>query len=272
MFKEESKVAGERPASAHPCALRPLSARWPRGAIPPSWPDRRGVPAILAAALALSGCAAYVPNAKPLPASASAPLETYRIGRSDQLAIKFFYTPELNEDVVVRPDGKISLQLVGDVAVAGRTASEVSAEIKQRYQPQVQTRDVTVIVRDMKSSRVFVGGEVKTPSAINVDGAMSVTDAIFMVGGALDTAKLENVVLLRMGENGKEAHLVDVAKGLKGEAEVPTLQPYDVVYVPKSAIGEVGMYVDLYINRIVPRNSTFNAYYQINPLSIPPTN
>jgi polysaccharide export outer membrane protein len=227
--------------------------------------------ALLAGLAALAaGCSAHR-SATPLPASAAAPLSEYRIGRSDELSIKFFYTPELNEEVVVRPDGNISLQLVGDVAVAGRTPSEVSAEIKRRYQPQVQTRDVTVIVRDSKSARAFVGGEVKQPSMVAIDGAMSVVDAIFMAGGALDTAQLGNVVLLRMGPAGKEAHLVDVSGGLAGDQPLPTLQPYDVVYVPKSTIGELNTFVDLYINRMIPKNSGFFAYYQINPLSTVPT-
>ncbi|HZR80495.1 MAG TPA: polysaccharide biosynthesis/export family protein [Candidatus Binatia bacterium] len=217
----------------------------------------------------MTGCAAQ--RTTPLPATAAAPLGEYRIGRSDDLSIKFFYTPELNEDVVVRPDGNISLQLVGDVPVAGRTPAEVSADIKQRYQPKVQTRDVTVIVRDSKSARAFVGGEVKQPAMVAIDGAMSVVDAIFMAGGALETAQLQNVVLLRIGPNGKEAHLVDVKDGLAGGEPVPTLQPYDVVYVPKSVIGELNTFVELYVNRMIPKNSGFFAYYQINPVPTVPT-
>lgn len=233
-------------------------------------PNRRWLfPAALVAAIWCAGCAA-AKNVTPLPQNAMAPLAEYRLGRADQLSIKFFYTPELNEDVVVRPDGNISLQLVGDVAVAGRTPTEVAKEIKDRYQSQVQTRDVTVIVRDTKSARAYVGGEVKTPAVVPIDGAMSVADAIFMAGGALDSARLGSVVLLRMGPNGKEAHLVDVSGGLAGDGELPTLHPYDVVYVPKSPIGEVDTFVDLYINKLIPKNSGFFAYYTINPQNVVP--
>jgi protein involved in polysaccharide export with SLBB domain len=228
---------------------------------------RAGLACAVAVAALGGGCSAHRDATPPVPAVSAAPLAEYRVGRSDELSIKFFYTPELNEEVVVRPDGNISLQLIGDVGVAGRTPAEVAAEIKQRYQPHVQTRDVTVIVRDSKSARAFVGGEVKQPSMVAIDGAMSVVDAIFMAGGALDTAQLASVVLLRMGPNGKEAHLVDVKEGLAGGDPVPTLQPYDVVYVPKSAIGEVNTFVELYVNRMIPKNSGFFAYYQINPVS-----
>ena len=69
------------------------------------------------------------------------------------------------------------------------------------------------------------------------------------------------MILVRVGENGREAYSVDLKAGLRGEAEIPILQRYDIVYVPKSFIAEVGTYVELYINRIVPRNALFVAQY-----------
>jgi protein involved in polysaccharide export with SLBB domain len=217
--------------------------------------------------------AACTPAAmKPLPPQAAAPMDDYRIGRGDTIAVKFFYTPELNEDLVVRPDGNVSMQLVGDVPVAGRKPSDVAAELRQRYQQYIQTRDVAVIVRDSKSARAFVGGEVKNPVMLPIDGEMSVVDAIFMAGGTLDDAELSSVVLLRTDGKTKEAHLVDVKASLAGGDPPPTLRPYDVVYVPKSVIGEVGTYVDLYINHIIPRQASFTAFYTVNPtaVAVPP--
>ena len=66
---------------------------------------------------------------------------------------------------------------------------------------------------------------------------------------------------------GREVYRVDLSGSLEGSEPVPVLRPYDVVYVPKSFIAQVGMYVDLYINRIVPKNAVFTAFYQVNPVT-----
>jgi polysaccharide biosynthesis/export protein len=222
----------------------------------------RGAWAVLALAV-LGGCTPK--HLKPPPPETAQPLAQYKLGRMDKLAVKFFYTPELNEEVVVRPDGKISLQLVGDVTAAGRTPVEVAQDLRRLYQPYSQVRDVAVIVREPSSAKAYVGGEVYQPTMLPIDGATSLVDAIIMAGGARDTAQLKSVILLRAGEPKPQAFLVDVNAALHGEAPIPALQPYDVVFVPKSAIAEAGKFVDLYINRIVPRNATFSAFYNINP-------
>jgi protein involved in polysaccharide export with SLBB domain len=212
---------------------------------------------------ALFGC--MPKKLEPPPPEMAKPLEQYRLGRSDRLAVKFFYTPELNEEVVVRPDGQISLQLVGDVAAAGRTPREVAQDLRALYEPFVQVKDVAVIVRQSTSAKAYVGGEVYQPTMLPIDGATSLIDAIIMAGGARDTASLGSVILLRPGDPKPQAFRVDVSAALRGGEPIPTLQPYDVVYVPKSAVAEVGKFVDLYINRIVPRSATFSAFYNINP-------
>lgn len=197
------------------------------------------------------------------------PTREYLIGGGDTLSVKLFYTAELNEEVTVRPDGRISLQLVGDVPVAGRTPEEVSQELRERYAGYLTQPDVTVIVRGFGSQKAFVGGEVKSPSMINIDGRMTLADAVFQAGGALDTAALSSVILIRAKTGGRDVYRVDLDGGLEGEDPVPVLRPYDVVYVPKSFIAQVGMYVDLYINRIIPKNATFTAFYQVNPVGNP---
>ena len=217
-------------------------------------------------------------NLPPMPVDpvSMAPPSEYVIGPADTLSVKLFYTPELNEDVVVRPDGRISLQLVGDVAVAGRTPEQVSTELNERYARFLTQPDVAVIMKAFGSQRAFVGGEVKIPSMIGVDGRMDLAGAVFQAGGALETAALGSVVLLRMGPNGREAWKVDLSDGLMGKTPLPVIRPYDVVFVPKSPIAEVNQFVELYINRMLPRNGSFFATYQIDQAGIddfntPPT-
>jgi protein involved in polysaccharide export with SLBB domain len=222
----------------------------------------------LAAALLACACATGIPPLPNDPAVVDAPPD-YRIGAGDTLSVKLFYTSELNEDVVVRPDGRISLQLVGDVDVGGRTPAEVAADLRKQYSGHLSRPDVAVIVRGFGSQRAFVGGEVKSPSMIPIDGHTTLADAVFQAGGALDTAAMSSVILLRRGASGREVYRVDLGGALEGKEPVPVLRAYDVVYVPKSFIAEVGMYVDLYINRIIPKNAAFTAFYEVNPISNP---
>src|SRR5262245_32306929 len=84
----------------------------------------------------------------------------YRIQNGDSLAIRFYRNPELNNDVVVRPDGMISLPLIDDVAAAGSTPQDLGKALEQRYTGELATPDVTVIVAKFGAERVFVGGEV----------------------------------------------------------------------------------------------------------------
>ena len=224
--------------------------------------------AALAAALLATGCMMHIP---PLPDDPGlvAPQPEYKIGAGDLLSVKLFYTSELNDEVTVRPDGRISLQLVGDVPVAGRTPEEISQDLRDRYAGFLTRPDVVVIVRGFGSQKAFVGGEVKSPMMIAIDGHTTLADAVFQAGGTLDTAALSSVILIRHREGGRDVYRVDLGGGLEGEDPVPVLRPYDVVYVPKSFIAQVGMYVDLYINRIIPKNAAFTAFYQVNPVGNP---
>ncbi len=228
--------------------------------------SRRPAPILLALALLLGACMTHIPQL-PDDRAILEPQDEYRIGPGDGLSVKLFYTSELNEQVTVRPDGRISLQLVGDVPVAGRTPEEVSQDLRERYANHLSQPDVAVIVTGFGSQKAFVGGEVKSPSMVRTDGRMTLADAIFQAGGTLDTAATSSVILLRKGTGGREVYRVDLGDSLEGEEPLPVLRPYDVVFVPKSFIAKVGMYVDLYINRIIPKNAAFTAFYQVNPVN-----
>jgi protein involved in polysaccharide export with SLBB domain len=234
--------------------------------------EKRGLRASFALAVALfaAACATDIPRL-PDDRAVIEPESEYRIGPGDFLSVKFFHTAELNEDVVVRPDGRISLQLVGDVMSAGRTPAELSTELQDRYADHLMQPAVTVIMRGFASQKAFVGGEVKSPTMVPIDGRSTLADAVFQAGGPLDTAALSSVILLRKSAEGREVYRVDLGDSLEGREPLPVLRPYDVVFVPKSFIGKVGMYVELYINRIIPKSSGFMAFYELNPVSIPDT-
>jgi len=187
-------------------------------------------------------------------APAPAP-EGYRLQYGDVLDIKFFYNPELNETLPVRTDGRISLQLVGDVDVSGRTPSDVRTELMKRYGETLKQPEVAVIVRQMAPRRVYVGGEVNTPGLLQMSDRLTLLQGVFEAGGFKRSSKVTNVVVLRYeGTSTPKFMVVNLEPALKKgdpKADMP-LQPYDIVWVPKSKIAKVDDFMDQYVKQLVP--------------------
>src|SRR4030042_7016622 len=99
------------------------------------------------------------------------------LGAGDIVDVRFFYTPELNVTQTIRRDGKISLQLVGDVLAEGRSPDELRAELLRLYRLHLKEPDVAVIVQSFYHRRVFVSGQVQTPGAIAMPGQLTARDA-----------------------------------------------------------------------------------------------
>lgn len=184
----------------------------------------------------------------------------YRIKVGDYLGVRFYKTPELNVEVPVRSDGKISLEVLGDVQAAGFEPTELSHMLSERYEAELTNPRVTVIVLAF-GGQVFVGGEVKSPSAVAFATGMTVLQAIDGAGGFLDTAKPERVVLIRHTDGAYKAHELDLKKALTGKdlSVNVSLQPSDIVHVPRSRIANVNLLVDQYIRRNLPINPPIGA-------------
>lgn len=175
----------------------------------------------------------------------------YLIQTGDLLDVRVFQYPELNQEVRVRPDGRISVVLFDDVAVAGMSTREVDDLLTARYAQLYQKPEVTVIVREFANMKVFVGGEVGQPGMIPLMGEMTITGAVFQAGGFKPTARTDSVVLLR-NEGGKAvARRMNVKDILAKGGDLP-LQPFDVIYVPLSRIGAVDRFVDQYVRQLIP--------------------
>lgn len=210
--------------------------------------------ALLAAVAVLASCAA-TPGGLPPPPPAYAPPPRISFAAGDTMDLKFFYTPELNEPgLMVRPDGKIALQLVGEVAVQGRSPEELAAELSRLYAPHLKRPEVAVIVRTLTNRRVYVGGEVRTPGLVPLPGRLTALEAIMEVGGPVSrTAALSTVLVIRHDGNQRRTFCLDLSGFPKGEAPEPFfLEPFDVVYVPMTKIAQFNDWVDMNINRIVP--------------------
>lgn len=173
----------------------------------------------------------------------------------DQLEIRFFSTPELNETQVVRPDGKINLQLIGEVEARGLTPSEFQDRLVTLYRRHLKNPEISVAVRTFYSRRVYVGGEVRTPGFVEMPGQMTLLEAVMTVGGYnIQSANPGDVLIIRHRQGVQERFRVDISKCLKGKNFDPFyLEPYDIVFVPQSGITKVNQWVDLHINRVIPQ-------------------
>ena len=205
----------------------------------------------------MSGCATNYNPGVPIdtldPALTQRPAE-YLIQPGDQLDIKFFYNPELNETITVRPDGKISLQLIDEIHAAGLEPSDLDQTLTDLYSQELRKPVLTVIVRSFTRQRVFVGGEVNTPGLIVLPAGMTALQAVFQSGGFKETAEPSETLIIRKGENEKPIPLrIDLAAVMEADAaaSVFELRPDDIVYVPKSAIANANKFIDQYIGGLL---------------------
>jgi len=166
-------------------------------------------------------------------------VEAYRIGVDDEVKVSVWQNPGLDVSVPVRPDGKISVPLVGDVEAGGRTPEEVAAEIQEKLHTYVRDPQVTVILTQLRSheylSRVRVTGAVRSPVSVPYRQGMTVLDAVLAAGGTNEFAASDHTELYRKEGQGTKAYAVRLDRILqKGELTTNyPVQPGDVITVPE---------------------------------------
>jgi polysaccharide export outer membrane protein len=160
---------------------------------------------------------------------------TYKIGNDDVLAVSVWHEPSLSVTVPVRPDGKISLPLVGEIQASGRTSLELQNELTSSLEKYIRQPTVTVIVSEIRSQRINVVGEVGRPGAFPLLESMGVVDAIAQAGGLKEFAKRKQIYVLRPTGDGRNtrlsAHYDQVLRGKQNAKDI-LLQAHDTVVVP----------------------------------------
>jgi polysaccharide biosynthesis/export protein len=209
-------------------------------------------------ALLLAGCSPIAVNPTPVDSPLVKPAfheQEYRINSGDLLEIKFFYNSELNESVPVRSDGRISLQLVGEIAVAGQTPAQLTAQLKEKYAPVLVRADVTVIVKASAGHKVYVDGEVNAPGVKDIIGPITIRQCIAEAGGLKDTARTKEILVIRQRKNQDPlivaVNLETINSGEDFSQNI-SLYPYDIVYVPRSPIANADVWVRQYIRELLP--------------------
>ena len=156
----------------------------------------------------------------------------YRLGAGDKLRIEVFKDAQLSQSVQIRPDGKITLPLIGDIEATERTPLELRDEITKALREFMTNPVVTVIVQEALSSQVFVTGEVAKSGPVPVHGPLNILQAIAIAGGVNEWANKKNVRVLRQGPSGMQTILFNYQDALKGEVRPIYLKAGDTVVVP----------------------------------------
>lgn len=161
--------------------------------------------------------------------------DSFVIGNDDVLAINVWREPEVSRVVQVRPDGRISLPLVGEVVAAGQTPARLKVSLEKLLAEYMNTPEVTVIVQEIRSQKVNILGEVGKPGSYALVRPMTVLDALAQAGGLKDFARPDKIYVLRKNANGTTTKLMfdykAVIKGEKIEQNIE-LEPRDTIVVP----------------------------------------
>lgn len=198
-------------------------------------------------AFAISGCSYLndLRNPKPeLPPATfvkadEGPGPFYRIGPLDNLNIFVWRNPDLTQNVTVRPDGRISLPLVEDIAATGRTPTELAVVIEERLSEILQTPNVTVLVNGFVgpfAQQVRVVGEAASPQAIPYRANMTLLDVMIQVGGLTEFSAGDRATLVRYEDGVQKEYALRIESLIKDgnvEANVVIL-PGDVLIIPES--------------------------------------
>jgi polysaccharide biosynthesis/export protein len=207
----------------------------------------RSITVLLAASLLVSASGVHAQGQKPAaagPAPAARPGVSvpaaalpadYVIGEEDVLGVLFWREADMSGDVTVRPDGRITLPLIGEVVASGKTPEALRTEIQEAAIKFLSDPNVTLLIRQLNSRKAYITGEVQNPGAFPLNGPRTVMQLISLAGGLTEFADAENITVMRTDKKGASQALKfnykDVAKGRRLEQNV-VLQPGDTVIVP----------------------------------------
>ena len=192
-------------------------------------------------ALIAGGCSG-LPSSSEMPPASELEPEPYEIGMGDTVQVHVWRNPELSQSIVVRPDGFISMPLMGDVKAEGKEPEALAAEISDSLEEYVRTPEVTVMVTSPQSkefrNRIRITGQVAQPQSVAFQPGMTVLDLVLMSGGVTDFAADSRAVLHRKISGEYESYILDLDAILSdGDMQTNyTLQPGDVISVPRKQL------------------------------------
>jgi polysaccharide export outer membrane protein len=168
-----------------------------------------------------------------MPAALPTVTSEYRLGAGDKIRIEVYRDAQLSQSVQVRPDGKVTLPLIGDVDASGKTPAELDDAITEALKEYVNNPSVTVIVVEATAATAYVVGGVNQPGAVQLQGNVTVLQALAMAGGLSDFADRKNIRILRKSASGTETIPFNYKEAIRGSTAAATLlRAGDTVVVP----------------------------------------
>ena len=222
-----------------------------------------------AALLAAAGCAGHGRDTAPEAAWGqprfAAWQETdpeYRFYPGDSIEVTVHSAPELSRTVPIGPDGRVSLPLLPNIMVAARTDHEIANVIADAYARDVLVSPIVEVRRgELAAQNIIVGGEVNSPGLIEMSGPVGALEAVMLAGGFRDTAARGDVVVLRRSPGGelmmRTVNLRDALRGRSG-ADGIQIRRHDIIFVPRSTVAEINVFVDQYVTGIIPLDQAFS--------------
>lgn len=170
------------------------------------------------------------PEASPTAAAAAIDPKSYRIGAEDILLVTVWREPDLSGLKTVRPDGKINLQLVGELDAMNLTPNELETNITKAYEKVLKTPIVTLQVQRVESKKYYMSGEIYRPGAYSLVSPTTMLQALTMAGGVREFGNAKKIIIMRGAERIK-FNLNEVIKGKNLDQNI-FLQPNDHIIVP----------------------------------------
>jgi polysaccharide export outer membrane protein len=174
--------------------------------------------------------------------------DRYRLQPGDVLEVQFRYSPEFNQTVTVQPDGYITLEIGGDLKVAGFTIEQTREAILRQARTRLQDPVATIVLKEFQRPYFVVAGEVATPGKIEMRERVTAIQAIMLAGGMKETAKSSQVVVFRkINSDTAEVKLLNL-KDIKRTSDLEndlTLQAGDMVFVPRDKISKIERFMKL---------------------------
>lgn len=187
----------------------------------------------------------------------------YRLLPGDQLDIIVYSAPELSRLLLVGPDGRVQMPLAPPVMAANLTIGQLEQRLRTALSSQLVNPNVEITPRTFGSQRIFVGGEVAQGGVFDLPGQIGVMEAVMMAGGFRTSAKTTRVVLIRRHPDGGPMMKVINLKSVlhKGASDdLMPLQRGDVVFVPRSGIANLNLFMQQYIRDALPINFSLSYY------------
>ena len=183
----------------------------------------------------------------------------YKLQAGDSFDLAFELNPEFNQTATVQPDGYITLRGIGEIQVKGQTVPQLTATLRSAYSKILNDPLISVVIKDFEKAYFIADGQVAKPGKYDLRGDTTLTQAIAMAGGFLDSAKHSQVLLFRKASEGWYSAKIINVKKMESQGnllEDPQLHPGDMLFVPKNRYSKIKAYLP---------SSSVGTFSQIKP-------